>query len=1439
MTTRVPALLAPLLAALAFGPAAAPALAAPELGLTLERDSAAYPVVHRSDERVDFTAEVRNTATEAPLVAGSTLRCIGTPPYRSWQGSPAPTAFSFRWTRNGAPIAGAAEPTYTLAAADEGRAIQCEVTASSQVAVQEPPGTVTVKSSAASQPPLVIPPGPTPPPPAPLISSPAFGYDTPLVSGSGKTGTRTCTPPRSWSSTALAGLSSGSKTLSAVTTAYAQSGDAEDGSNQITGLDVLRGAFRVGQTVSISENGGEIVTAPPGTTVTAVDPANGDLTLSNPVTVTGAGINKSVYVRAGSQPFAVGEGVHGEGIPAGDKIEAIGGREITLEEPATADAEEAVVWSAATGPWSFQWLRNGVPIAGATASHYSPQAADENAILQCKAIGAAGSGEAPGGGASAAISNDSFTGALEATSPPQALPQGEKKPFLVGPNYATGPLELEIELPAGQQSFVYRTEAEGWDCEALAPTSSQPARALCENEALVAPGGEYPPLTVIARLGADAPDPASARVTASGGGAAAAASGEISFPIEPAVPFGLSLFTAPLLDLTGDEYTQAGGHPFRAESELALRLKRALANQDKLPVAELKQLVAELPPGVLGNPQALPELCALGVFCPQSAVGIVRFVAQGGGLLERVPLYAARPESGAPAELYFQVIGNFYTLIPHLRPADGYAIDLELSPAPKEEVSESRLTLCSFGVKDVLEETCREPGEAEANPEPFLTAPTSCDGPLETRVRLNSWEDPTYVAGPTFTGAAMQGCDEVPFEPKMKVTPTTNRADSPTGLDAELTIPTEGLEQATGCHEVQGDETSPLAEECIAQSNLEDVEVTLPRGLVVNPSGANGLAACSESQVGMSHAGLPNDDPARCPDASKIGSVEITTPLLDEPLDGAVYQAAQDANPFGSTLAIYVVAESKQRGVRVKLPGKVSLDPDTGQITSTFEENPQLPFGSFELKFFGGAAAPLRTPASCGAYSTTSKLTPWSAPGSPVTRTNGYAISQAPGGGDCPTSAGALPNSPSFDAGTISPIAGAFSPLVMHLRREDGSQEFGRLTLSPPPGLLGRLAGIPACSDAALAAAEASEGRDEEASPSCPAASQVGTVAVAAGAGPAPYHTTGKAYLAGPYKGAPLSIAIVAPATAGPFDLGTVVVRTALYVDPATAQVKAVSDPIPHILEGIPLDVRSIALKIDHPGWALNPTSCEAMSFDGELTSTLGAGAGLANRFQVGECGRLKFKPHITLRLRGGVRRTAHPKLIATVYSRGLGVANLAKTQVKLPRSAFLDQAHIRTVCTRVQWAAGEGHGSQCPKGSIYGKVWVKSPLFDYWLAGDAYLRSSNHELPDLVLGLNGPPSQPVHVELAGKTDSVKGALRNTFETIPDAPFTKARVVLFGGKRGLVVNSRNLCAQPKRARRANVRLVGQNGKTSQLRPLVRTSCGKAHRKRHKRHRHEG
>jgi hypothetical protein len=604
--------------------------------------------------------------------------------------------------------------------------------------------------------------------------------------------------------------------------------------------------------------------------------------------------------------------------------------------------------------------------------------------------------------------------------------------------------------------------------------------------------------------------------------------------------------------------------------------------------------------------------------------------------------------------------------------------------------------------------------------------------------------------------------------------------------------------------------------------HLRKAVVTLPEGISLNPSGANGLGSCSPAQIGMTTppgVATPHFTKAKneCPDSSRIGGVEVDTPIFADPLKGSVFLATPHDNPFDSLLAIYAVVEG--RGIVAKLPGLVELDPDTGRITTTFDENPQLTFEDFKMTFFGGAVAPFQTPVNCGTYSTTSVMTPWSAPesGPPAELSDRYAITRGPHDQPCTSKEAELPHAPEFEGGSTAPLAGAYRPFIVNLRREDGSQRFSSLTVTPPPGLVAKLAGTATCSDGALAAAAAKTGTAEQASPSCPAASRVGSVYVAAGAGPAPYNVPGTAYLAGPYKGAPLSLAVVTPVLAGPLDLGTIVVRAAVALDPVTAQLTVTTDPLPTKLQGIPLDIRGISVRIDKPEFMLNPTSCDPGFVNGSLLSTTGALAPLLSTFQLGECGQLKFKPQIGLSLKGGTRRTKHPALTALLKPRP-GDANIDYIAVTLPPDELFDQGHIGTVCTRIQFAA-----DQCPAASVYGKVSVTSPLVDYPLTGNVYLRSSANKLPDLVPDLRGPAGQPIKLEAAGRTDTVKGALRNTFEFVPDVPFTKLVLQLDGGDKGLLQNTRNLCAIDKN--RAEVKFGAHNGLASTARPLLKAKCG--------------
>lgn len=907
---------------------------------------------------------------------------------------------------------------------------------------------------------------------------------------------------------------------------------------------------------------------------------------------------------------------------------------------------------------------------------------------------------------------------------------------------------------------------------------------------------------------------------------------------------GWSGLGAMLTEADGSPASAAGSHPSQLTVNLGFATKPGMHTPATINVITsgggVRDARTYLPPGLILNPSATPVRCVEAQYfansCPDaSAIGRSNVMLNFSGVAATSSdaVFNLVPPPGSAASLGFDpantglhvhVLGGLrpgsYALsgaandLPSLFQHPVYATQLQLWGDPSSPTHDYERGI-QCGVNDLK---CPMP----RNDVPALSLPTSCSGSLAIEAEIDSWAAPgefltrsAPFTDPEGNEAPVSGCNAVPFNPTLSVQPSTNLADSPTGLNVDLKVPqSESLKTTATAH-------------------LKNAVVTLPEGLVLNPSSANGLEGCSPSQIGIDPAtGVANGNPAQCPNASKIGEVEVESPLLAQydsenkvkrdaeghaipkPVSGAVYVATPHDNPFGSLLAIYLAVEDPEDGVLVKLAGRVEADPQTGRLTTSFADNPQLPVSSFKLKFFGGAAAALRTPLACGQKEITSTLTPWSSPeGADATPSDAFQVSAVPGGGPCPASDDKASNNPAFDAGTIAPHAGAYSPFVLKLSREDGSQPISRIDTTLPAGLTGKLAGIPYCSDAALAAAAAKSGSAEKASPSCPASSQVGTVNVGAGAGPAPYYTQGSAYLAGPYKGAPLSLAIVTPATAGPYDLGTVVVRTALNIDPETARIHAVSDAIPQILEGIPLDVRSVVLRMDRPGFVLNPTSCDPMELIGSAISPFGSSAGLKSPFQVGGCQALPFKPSLALSLSGAAARGSHPALKAVLTAKP-GEANIAKSVVALPHSEFLEQAHIKTICTRVQFAA-----NQCPAGSVYGQATAITPLLDAPLSGPLYLRSSSHPLPDLVADLNGQ----IHVVLVGRIDSVKGGIRTSFEGVPDAPVSKFTLTMQGGKKGLLVNSRNICKSPNRA---SVEMSGQNGKSYDTRPLVKVKCPK-------------
>ncbi len=1050
-----------------------------------------------------------------------------------------------------------------------------------------------------------------------------------------------------------------------------------------------------------------------------------------------------------------------------------------------------------------------------------------------------------------------------------------------GDEETTEPVTVDFSVPAGLEVTAVAPEEAFelplWDCsipdsqtascegpelEIFGPLPIEPGSEACKEAVF----GLVPSCRIEVTVKADpnaAPGTLHPTIEACGGGDASCASADDPLEVVP-FDFHLTSFDGAVLQENGDPATQAGSHPHTASTEFSFN--SAIAGDGlSYPTAQLQDATVKLPPGLLGNPLAYPTCTqqqlqiiytTRSTNCPaDSQLGVVTVHFGGTGFGEETvgvynmerPLGSAATPIGTPALFGFNILSVRIEVYAKLRTGGDYGATV-ITKNAAQTLTVKGVDFTFWGVPadsaHTPERFCPggnpqgqngggEPCDSEVPLRPFVSLPTSCVGTgpnnsVETFLDITTWEGLSDSASflshdntlPTPTPIGINGCNALEFSPSLQARPTTNVADSASGLDVDLHVP-----QDETC-----DSGPPVSCEN-AEAHLKDTTVALPAGLVINPSGANGLGACSEAQFGFTakegEVIHTTADPATCPDASKLGTVEVDSPLLDHPLKGSVHIATPYANPFNSLLALYITLDDPATGIVVKLAGEVHADPNTGRLTTTVLHNPQLPFEDFRLHFFGGAQGALRTPATCGTYQTTSSLTPWSAPdsGPPAAPQDSWAITQAPGGGACPTSQGARPNSPDLDAGSLSPIAASYTPAVVNLRRPDGSQEFSTVNLTLPQGMTGKLAGVSQCPDSALAAAAQKSGNEEKASPSCPANSRIGTVDVSAGAGPAPYHAQGTAYLTPPYKGAPLGMAIVTPATAGPFDLGTVVVRAALQLDRNTGQITATSDPIPSILQGIPLDVRSARIAIDRADFTRNGTSCDPLSFNGQLASTLGQVASLSERFQLGECGRLAFKPKLGIRLIGGTKRGAHPALKATLtMPEG---ANIAKAAVALPKSEFLDQAHIGTVCTRVQFAAAE-----CPAASVYGRATATSPLVDYPLSGPAYLRSSNNKLPDLVIALKGPPSQPIEVDAVARIDTVKGGIRSTFEAVPDLPVSSFTLEMEGGRKGLLQNSTNIC---KGTHKATAEFDAQNGKVADLSPVLRNGkCPKKGRKGAKR-----
>ncbi|HEX6665456.1 MAG TPA: hypothetical protein VF081_02545 [Solirubrobacterales bacterium] len=910
--------------------------------------------------------------------------------------------------------------------------------------------------------------------------------------------------------------------------------------------------------------------------------------------------------------------------------------------------------------------------------------------------------------------------------------------------------------------------------------------------------------------------------------------------------FGLTELDVVATDEQDSIVTIPGSHPFALTTTLGVTT--GTTPQGEVPEGETKDLEIELMEGLVGSQTAV-EVCSSADFnhrvegrpsCPDStAVGIsavkAEFTVLPAGTNEflHVPVYNLEPSPGSAAKLGFVALNVPIVIDVGVSEEPPFNLEAHLEDIPQAILFYgSRLTIWGNPANekhDLLRGDCvGEPLELTPQPvslgkcsvdvpeKPFLTLPRSCQGPLETTFTADSWADPGSFTEPLqAVTEEMVGCDALTFDPTMEAQPTAISGESPSGLNVSLDVKDQGLVSPTGK----------------AKSEIRKVELTLPEGVTVNPSAAEGLAVCSKAQFDAAKLGNQS-----CPEGAKLGSVSVKSPLLEEQLQGSIFLAAQNdpstpqpgaENPFDSLLAFYLLIESAPNGIFIKQAGKVEPDPRTGRLVSTVDDVPQLPFSHFELQFREGPRAPLTTPPLCGTYTTKAVLTPWSG-GEPVESTSSFKVTSGPNGGPC-LAGGVPPFRPGFEAGSINNNAGSYSPFFLRLTRNDGEQDMTRFDSVLPQGVTGKLAGIAKCPEAAIAAARAKRGRAELANPSCPQSSELGRVLVGAGVGPALTYVPGKIYLAGPFGGDPLSIVVVTPAVAGPFDVGTVITREALTLNRVTGEVEvdgAASDPIPHILEGIPLKLRDLRVYVDRPNFTLNPTSCAEKAVKANLFGGFAdvfnaaddVPVALSSRYQAANCSRLQFKPRLDLKLTGGTRRRQLPSLRATLRPRP-GDANPSGLSVTFPHSAFLEQAHIRTICTRVQYAA-----NQCPARSVYGKARAYSPLLDEPLEGPMYLRSSSHKLPDLVLALHGI----VDFDGVIRIDAVKGGrLRSTVDFVPDVPLSKVTIEMQGGEKGLIVNSENLCSRPQRA---TVEARGYNGKKVTLQPKVANSCGKKGKK---------
>jgi uncharacterized repeat protein (TIGR01451 family) len=997
----------------------------------------------------------------------------------------------------------------------------------------------------------------------------------------------------------------------------------------------------------------------------------------------------------------------------------------------------------------------------------------------------------------------------------------------IGSTASTGATTLHVALPAGLTFVSNRLDVgtlEGselpWEC----PAATGKQSFSCTTASAIDAERDVRNLLVTVAVAPEATGDLVARASLSGGGApeappaancepgvGACALERIHVDPDPA-SFGIVEGSWIADFFNADEVTpvrQAGSHPELATFTFDVNSIEGGLTQAKetqvIPAGSLRHVEVDLPQGFVGNPTAIGE-CSPNQLesetCPASSqVGRVDITTQAGSGAAThfdltAPIFNMEHSRGSVTDLAFTLADKAIHIKAALDPSNNYSIRA-VTPDINEAFRAMSTRITIWGVPgDPSHDVERGragfghlpiPTKSGIPEKPFLTLPTQCETDAQmTLSHYDSWQE-SGVFGPEVEyelPGRFTGCERLSFEPAVSVDPTSRQADSATGLNVHVHVPQNENPNGLG--------TPPVKE----------TVVRLPEGMSFSPSVANGLSACSLAQMK-----LGTNDEVGCPDASRIGEVVLSTPLLLKPLEGSVYLASQYDNPFGSLFALYLVLhDNEERGLLIKLSGKVEADAVTGQITTTFADTPQLPFEDLTLKFRSGPRAPLVNPPTCGAHETAVRMSSWARPGEPLNLSSSYQVTEGADGAPCPPG-GVLAFNPTIVAGTINNLAGSYSPLYMQINHGDGEQQITSLITMLPPGVTANLTGVPFCSDAAIALARNKTGAQEEAEPSCPAGSQIGHTIAEVGVGSVLTSVHGGLFLGGPYQGAPFSIAAITSAVVGPYDLRTVVVHLPLFIDPRTATVtvgSSASEQIPHIIKGVIVHLRSLRLYVDRPNFTLNPTSCERLTFSATVT---GSGQSLvsptddvpvsvSNPFQAADCASLAFKPGFAVSTSGRTSKADGASLtVKLTYPKApLGTqANIRQVKVELPKQLPSRLTTLQKACTAAQFRADP---AGCPAASVVGHARAVTPILPVPLEGPAYFVSNGGEaFPNLIMVLQG---YGVTIDLVGSTFINKqGVTSSTFKTVPDQPVSSFELTLPQGPFSALAANGDLCSLTK------------------------------------------